>query len=153
IVSTVSYMRLARVRAPAITAEVLPPDKKQFNFGNYGNSGGMPALSPDGSTLAFSALDPNGETKLWIRSLEATTTQRLGGTEGGAWPFWSMDGRAIGFFAGGKLKIIDAAGGSPLVLSDVPFGLGGTWNRERTILTASFEGLSRVADSGGTSIP
>jgi hypothetical protein len=35
----------------------------------------------------------------------------LAGTEGVYYPFWSADGRKIGFFADGKLKTIEIAGG------------------------------------------
>src|SRR5262249_13537332 len=65
IVSTVSYMRLARPRPPAIIAEIPPPEKTEFNTAP--DPSGPPVLSPDGHTLAFSAVDMSGKTKLWIR--------------------------------------------------------------------------------------
>ena len=39
-------------------------------------------------------------------------------------------GRTLGFFADDKLKRIDAAGGKPLVITDVQNGRGGTWNAD-----------------------
>jgi hypothetical protein len=50
--------------------------------------------------------------------LESLATRPLIGTEGASGFFWSPDGRSIGFFAEGKLKRIDVAGGQPMVLSD-----------------------------------
>jgi len=70
----------------------------------------MPVLSPQGDKIAFVA--HSGETKLlWVRSLSGESAQPLNGTAGAAHPFWSPDGRYIGFFAGGKLMKIAAAGG------------------------------------------
>ena len=75
----------------------------------------------------------------------------LEGTEGASYPFWSPDGRTLGFFADDKLKRIDAAGGKPLVITDVANGRGGTWNAEGTILFASvaYGPIMRVSSRGG----
>ena len=40
-------------------------------------------------------------------------------------PFWSPDSRSIGFFADGKLKTVQIAGGPPIVLGDAPSGAAG----------------------------
>ena len=56
-------------------------------------------ISPDGQRLAFVAAGPDGETGLWIRSLAAGNAEKLSGTEGALFPFWSGDSRQIGFFA------------------------------------------------------
>jgi len=55
------------------------------------------ALSPDGRQIVFVA-SGDGAARLWLRSLAATTAQPLTGTEGATAPFWSPDGRSIGFF-------------------------------------------------------
>ena len=61
--------------------------------------------------LAFVAT-AEGAPRLWVRPLDRVTAQTLAGTEGASHPFWAPDGRAIGFFAGGKLKRVDLAGGA-----------------------------------------
>ena len=66
-------------------------------------------LSPDGTTLAFVGADTN-EVQLWIRPLDSFTPRLLAGTEGVEMPFWSPDGKYVGFFAKGKLKRVLAAG-------------------------------------------
>lgn len=81
------------------------------------------ALSPDGRHLAIVA-DVDGASKLLLRPIDQVTTQTLAGTESAIFPFWSPDGRAIGFFADGKLKVIDVAGGAPRTLADAPNGRG-----------------------------
>ena len=93
------------------------------------------ALSPDGTEIAFVA-NQNRVPVLWVRSLDATENRALPGTEGARFPFWSPDGRSIGFFADDKLKRIDVAGGMSLVVADAPNARGGTWNTDGVILFA-----------------
>jgi eukaryotic-like serine/threonine-protein kinase len=114
------------------------------------------ALSEDGRQLAFVAAAEGGP-RLWVRRLDQVTAQVLPRTEDANYPFWAPDGRAIGFFADGKLKRIDVAGGSPQVLADAPNGRGGAWSRDGVILFAptNVDGtvLTRVPASGGASEP
>ena len=109
------------------------------------------AIAPDGLKLVFTA-QVDGRPQLLIRQLDSTMMQPIGGTDGAAFPFWSPDSRTIGFFADGKLKRVDLAGGTPQVLADAPTGRGGTWNGSGDIVFAptSFPGpLYRVSASGG----
>jgi serine/threonine protein kinase len=117
------------------------------------------ALSSDGRQLVFAA-NSEGVSKLWIRPLDDTTARVLAGTERAIYPFWSPDGRAVGFFADGKLKTIDVSKGSPQTLADAPNGRGGTWNRDGIIVYApgitvseATSVLMRIAASGGTPTP
>jgi serine/threonine protein kinase/Tol biopolymer transport system component len=106
-------------------------------------------LSPDGRKLAFVATTEN-TARIWIRQLSDATARMLPGTEEARRPFWSPDSRAIGFFAGGKLKRIDLSGGSARILCDAISGTGGTWNRDGVILFATANSpLMRVAVTGG----
>jgi hypothetical protein len=99
------------------------------------NDSGSFALSPDGRQLAFVAT-AEGAPRLWVRSLDEVTLRVLPGTDGAAYPFWEPGGHAIGFFAGGKLKRVDPAGGALQTLADAPSGRGGAWNREGVIVFA-----------------
>jgi WD40 repeat protein len=72
------------------------------------------ALTLDGTQVAFVA-NQNRIPVLWVRALDATESRALAGTEGASLPFWSPDGKSLGFFAEGKLKRIDVAGGRPLI--------------------------------------
>ena len=114
------------------------------------------ALSPDGSRLAFVGFGMDRRRMLWVRSLDSLAAQQLTGTEDAFAPFWSPDGRSIGFFAanGGKLKRIDIDGGPPATLCDYSGAPGGAdWNEDGVILfttTGSSDGaLRRVSASGG----
>jgi Tol biopolymer transport system component len=140
--------------APAIVRSiVLPPEKAAFTF--VGQGGGPVAASPDGRQLAFVAAEPGGKRQLWIRPLESLLARSLPATEGAAYPFWSPDGRSVGFFADGKLKKIEVGGGPPLSICDAPDPRGGSWNRDGVILfEPQFrEPIYRVSAAGGKPVP
>jgi len=132
-----------------IHAFIPPPEKSIFAF--VGDHTGPVAISPDGTRLVFAALGPDGKQMLWLRPLEAASSQQLPGTVDAAYPFWSPDSRLIGFFSEGKLKTVGVSGGSAQVLCDAPDGRSGTWNSEGTIVFApNFLGpLYRVSAAGG----
>jgi serine/threonine protein kinase len=108
-------------------------------------------MSPDGTRFVCVARDAGGRNLLWIRSLDSANAQPVPGTENPSFPFWSPDGRSLGFFADGKLKRIDTAGGPSQTLADAPLARGGSWSPEGVILFTPFiDGpLYQVSASGG----
>ena len=78
------------------------------------------AVSPDGRRLAFVGVSDDGQTQLWVRTLDGQSVQPLAGTEGARSPFWSPDGRLLAFLADNKLKRVDASGGPIAVVCEVP---------------------------------
>jgi Tol biopolymer transport system component len=112
---------------------------------------GAPAISPDERKLAFVAGDPKGN-RLWVRDLASGKTAALEGTEGAMFPFWSPDSRQVAFFAGGKLKKIEAGGGPVQMLCDAPEGRGGAWSASGAIIFTPniYESIYRVPEGGGT---
>jgi Tol biopolymer transport system component len=135
-----------------VRSYIPPPEGAAFAFTTGLPVSGPVALSPDGRRMTFSATTADGKLRLWLRPLDALTAQPLAGTEDAIHPFWSPDSRYIAFFAGGKLKKIDASGGPPVVLCDAASGRGGTWNQENVIVfvpSGSASGFLRVSASGG----
>jgi eukaryotic-like serine/threonine-protein kinase len=112
------------------------------------------AVAPDGHTIAtIGKLEPEHAKTLWLYEVGSRRARSLPDTEGAVFPFWSPDGKSLGFFADGKLKKLDIAGGPVQTVSDAPSGRGGTWNRDGVIIfTPSGQlatGLYRVPASGG----
>ncbi|HVS87361.1 MAG TPA: protein kinase [Candidatus Acidoferrum sp.] len=113
------------------------------------------ALSPDGRMLAMVAYSQQANNyALWTYEVGGQRANSLDGTQGASYPFWSPDGRSIGFFADGKLKKVDLPGGQVQVLCDAPNGRGGTWNRDGVIVFTPnpFGGLFRVSSWGGSPV-
>jgi Tol biopolymer transport system component/predicted Ser/Thr protein kinase len=116
----------------------------------FGGSG--MALSPDGRLMAFIATGSDGRSAVWVRPLDSLAAQALPGTEGAAFsPFWSPDSRSLGFGVQGKLKKIEASGGPPQTLCEIPGDiLGGSWSNDGLIIFGSpVGGLFRVPQAGG----
>ncbi len=113
-------------------------------------SGDSIAVSPDGRMLSFAGT-AEGRTLLWVQPFDSLNARALQGTEGATFPFWSPDSRSIGFFAQGKLRKVEVSGGSTQTICNAPFGGGGTWNRDGTILFAPnlSGGLLQVPAGGG----
>jgi Tol biopolymer transport system component len=150
--AALSYVLVVRTASPAPLSRlsVLPPSGSTFVDGI--ESGGQ-SISPDGTHLAFVAAT-EGQSSLWIRSLSSLEAHRLPGSRGAYYPFWSPDSRSVAFFAEGKLKRLDIAGGATQVLCDAVDGRGGSWGTNGVIVFAVFPslgtaGLYRVAAAGG----
>src|SRR5712664_2185853 len=113
------------------------------------------ALSPDGRMLAMVAYSEQANNYvLWTYEVGGQRTSSVGGTQGASFPFWSPDGKFIGFFADGKLKKVEVSGGKVQVLCDAPNGRGGAWNRDGVIVFTpdGVGGLSRVSSLGGSPV-
>ena len=133
----------ARAPAPQVlVTSILPPAS-----GNFGEQQSL-ALSPDGRKLAFvlSALD--GSSALWLRDIDKLDPKPLAGTTGADVPFWSHDGRSLGFFANGFLQVYGRAG-DVRRLCPVSGPNAGSWSEAGLILFSDRHGISSVPASGG----
>jgi Tol biopolymer transport system component len=113
------------------------------------------AVSPDGRMLVYGATDSAGVGHLWIRSFESLTAREVPGTDGTGQPFWSPDGRYIGFFKlGTNLMKVAVTGGTPETIASVKGPRGGTWNQDGVILYAPLsEGpIYRISANGGDGV-
>lgn len=118
-----------------------------------------PVISPDGTRLVFVVRGASG-SHLATRRLDQAKTSIIPDTRNARYPFFSPDGKSIGFFsdyAGGRLKTLPLDGGTAAVLADSAYPGGAAWGEDGTI-TVSFDQwnqgfLSRVAVAGGTPQP
>ena len=90
-------------------------------------------ISPDGRSVVLEAIDA-GIPRLWLRRLDESEAKPLAGTDFASMPFWSFDGRSIGFFGVEGVKRIDLEQGFVRTLAPAPYARGGTWNRDGTIV-------------------
>jgi serine/threonine-protein kinase len=128
--------------APVIRLSIVLPSVEELVA-----QGGPPiAFSPDGSQIVYVA-----NRRLNLRPLDSLTAKPISGTENALEPFFSPDGRYIGFFAQGKLKTVSVTGDTPQVLCDAPYGVGGSWGTDGMIYFAGYNigGLSKIPASGG----
>jgi len=118
-------------------------------------STGPLALSADGKNVAFAAWGDDGVPRLWVRSLEESEARQLPGTEDASLPFWSPDGRSLGFFSRRRLMRIEVAGGPPRSLADISDARGGCWTSDDVIVFAPNpgDGIYRIPAEGGAMTP
>ena len=101
------------------------------------------SLAPDGRRLVFAAAKA-GAVQLHLLDLTTGDTQPLRGTDEGVLPFWSPDGRAVGFFAAGKLRVFRFEDGVVSGLADVAAAEGAAWHPNGDILFVQTSGNSLV---------
>jgi len=147
------HYRSAQKEIRVVRASILAPVNTEYFL--LDSFPGPASVSPDGRRLVFAAKEESQPVQLWVRDLDSDAAHRLAGTEGAAYPFWSPNSHTIGFFADGKLRKIEAAGGQAFTLCDAENGKGGTWNRDGTILFASSaaSAIYHVAAAGGEARP
>jgi serine/threonine-protein kinase len=123
------------------------PAKTTLSLGR----GSALALSPDGSTLVFVAAAA-GPPQLFVRAFDRFESTPLPGTEDATNPFFSPDGKWVGFFAGGRLKKVALSGGQPVTITEAPNARGEAWSADDFIYFTPTSGSSvwRVPATGGT---
>lgn len=113
------------------------------------------AISPDGTQVVFSAVGSDGIPRLWLRRLDTLRPEPIAATEQGSFPFWSPDGKNLGFFTEFQLKRINLADHSVRTLCAVQSPRGGTWSSKDVILLSSDTRgpIYKVSANGGTPVP
>ncbi len=146
VITVWQYTHLRSPEAPIVRLRIDPAVSTAFD-----RRAPALALSPDGHLLAWSACD--SACRLYIRPLDQLDARPIAGTDDASAPFFSPDGRWIGFFADGKLRKVATAGGMPVVITDAAQPFGAVWLTDGHIVFAAsqYGGLMRVNDAGGTS--
>jgi hypothetical protein len=127
--------------APLATSRLLP----------LGINYPLLAISPDGTQLVYVA-SVGSSTQLYRRPLNELGVRPIPDTEGGYYPFFSPDGRSLGFMAKDKLRKVSLLGGSAVTLGDSGSQvLAACWGENGYIYSLSFPKLYRIPDGGGSS--
>ena len=109
-------------------------------------------LSPDGTRLVFTGRAKGDHLQLFTRRVDQAEAVPLEGTEAAdtSYPFFSPDGKWIGFIADGKIHKVSAQGGAAVVVGDAPqIHMGASWGDDGNIVAGSPAGLMRIPASGG----
>ncbi len=107
------------------------------------------ALSPDGTLLAYVGRVGSGTQQLYVRTLGAVGARALPNTEGARQPFFSPDGRWIGFYNGVQLMKVPVDGGTPLPLAGMSLVQGVSWVTADRIVVSVEGRLAIVPATGG----
>jgi Tol biopolymer transport system component/predicted Ser/Thr protein kinase len=128
----------------------LPPGQQLAGL----DSGPAVALSRDGTQLAYVARQ-GGMQRVYLRAMDTLEASPIPDTEGGVSPFFSPDGKWVGFFAGGKLKKVSVNGGAAMPIGDASIPQGANWGTQGMIAFSptTVAGLLQVSDAGGTPQP
>ncbi len=105
------------------------------------------AISPDGKSVVF-----NANRQLWLRAIDDPVATPIRGTEQARVPFFSPDGRQLGFWGGdGQIKSVSITGGAPVSLGPAPVrAYGASWADDGYIYFGQGAGgILRVSDNGG----
>ena len=115
--------------------------------------GGVPgstiAFTPDGTRLAYLAEGEQGP-QIAVRALEELTTVPVQHTRGAYLPFFSANGKWLGFVADGRIRKVPVAGGPAIeVTNPAATVFGATWTSSDVIVFATATALWSVPAGGG----
>ncbi|MBL8996655.1 MAG: protein kinase [Gemmatimonadetes bacterium] len=148
----VAGVSLARPDQPTTAGAPMFVELDIATLGMRGASNANFAVSPDGRMVAL-VVRSDSVDGLAIRSLDSLGVRHLARTRGASNPFWSPDGRSIGFFAYDSLRTVEVATGSVRVWCAVEFPRGGTWAKDGTILAGANRGLAKLSLADGACTP
>jgi len=115
--------------------------------------GGRLAISPDGRRIVYVGHGEGGP-QLWMKDAGQLEPTALAGTDGALSPFFSPDGRQLGFVKNGRtVRILPLDGGSALTLTDSANTTAGSWGDDGYVYFEVDSGLSRIRSTGGHAEP
>jgi len=144
-----AWLKVPADEARVVRTSITQPTETRFvSLGDYA---GPVVVSPDARRVAFVANNASLTRMLFVRELDALEAVALPGTDGATFPFWSPDGRSLGYFTDTRLMRVELSGGLPITVCPAANGRGGSWSRKGEIVfSPDFQvGIHRVPASGG----
>jgi len=137
----------------AIRLTIQLPDSVPMAFigaATLGNGRKAFSVSEDGRELVYAGMK-DGVARLYLRPLDSYEIRELPGTEGAYGPFFSPNGRWVGFFVGNQLRKVRVDGGEPVTIAEASNSEGADWSEDGRIVFADGEGvgIKVVSDQGG----
>ena len=113
---------------------------------------GHVAISPDGKRIVYVGRASGGITRLWMKDADQVSPTILAGTDGATSPFFSPDGRQVGFVKDGRtVRTLSLEGGSPLTLTDSANATAADWGSDGYVYYEAESGINRIRSTGGRS--
>jgi serine/threonine-protein kinase len=107
------------------------------------------AISPDGNTVVYTAIDDNGTQWLFRRRIDELSSERITGSEAALTPTFSPNGDWLTFWAGGEIRKLPLEGGAATVLARVSGGQMPGWGDDGNIYFSDAGAIWRVSAAGG----
>ena len=113
------------------SVSILVPEDSEITLGDW------PAMdvSPDGKRLAITA-SVNGRPTILVRELDGREFRALSSGGDATSPFFSPDGRWVGFFQGGMIRKVSIEGGRPIDIAAMSYPRGMSWGDDGYIYYA-----------------
>ena len=132
--------------SPTLRFEITPPPAAPLGMGITGTN---IALSSDGSQLVYQGMVGDGY-QLMVRRLDAIEATPVPGSDLARNPFFSPDGKRIGFVADGILKTVALDSGGQTAVCPIGGLALARWSDDGTIVFSDGTGVFWVPERGGT---
>jgi serine/threonine-protein kinase len=136
--------RAAAPRPPVYRFDVVLPENAAW----VGDVYSVMALSPDGTLLVYNGRDSTGRRQLYLRAMDRLEPIAIPGSENAAAPFFSPDGRSIGFRIGTRLVRAPVTGGAPETVCEAGGLVRATWLERNVFVFADRAGLKQCMMAG-----
>ena len=112
------------------------------------------SLSPDGTHLAFTAMDTSGAFSAFVRDLNSLELRLLPASQGVHTLFWAPDSRSLFLTVNGKVQRAPLDSDARVVLGDSPgFLFSGAWLSPERLLLSTRTASYSIPPSGGSPEP
>jgi len=113
------------------------------------------AISPDGGAVVYGVTQHGTDWMLYLVRTDQLEAHPIPGTANATQPYFSPDGKWLGFESGGKERKVRLDGSAPVAIADGAAANGADWTVGDEIVlgsTGKIHGLSQVSAAGGVPV-